>query len=384
MISFKDFKRNNFPTVGVEQEFHLIDPVSADLVAVMPQVWAAHASEVRDVVSPELKDCIIERQTYAHRRIADLRVDIMTGRREMAEACRRVGVRFVAAGTHPFADWRRMPYVDSAHYQWVRQQTGYISDRMLAFGLHVHVGMKNSDAAMYAIHQFRPWLYPLLAMSANSPFFEGVDTGLASTRLHLFSSMPRTGLPPDVLTLQELEEIYNRLQVAGDVAMPGDLWYALRPQPMLGTVEVRICDLPTDYERVCVLAAIVQAAMAFHQECFFAGIPPANFHLWYLEQNSWKAMRYGLDAVIVNPETSEIVTMRQYARGLLQQLTATARDLGTSAELAAAFDILNQGNEASWQRRRYQELGGDLRQLELDLAARSEVGEEGRRLRGED
>jgi carboxylate-amine ligase len=325
----------------------------------------------RKLTAYELMYCVFETQSPACRNIDELAAAVRKGRQAVADACARVRVRLVAAGAHPFSDWRRYAYVDTDHYQWVKHETGYLSDRLLAYGLHIHVGMQSDETAAYVLHECRGWVYPLLAMSANSPFFEGQDTGLASLRQHLFCAMPRTGLPPAVTSMAELEQVYLRLIEAGDVLCPGDLWWTMRPQPPLGTVELRICDLPTDQYRLCVLTAVAQAALAQMQDRCLAGEPLTRFHEAYLEENHWKAMRYGLDSKMIHPVSGQVLPMREHIHQLLTEIEPKARELGSSEYIAAAHALVDVGNEADLQRQLYAELDEDLCAVELALADRT-------------
>jgi carboxylate-amine ligase len=371
MARFKAFVENEYPTVGVEQEFHLVDPHSGVLRPALEPVLDRLTGEVRRRVARELKKCVIEGQSPVCETMGELQEGVRQLRRELAEACRGAGVRLAAAGCHPISNWDEQPYVDDEHYRWVARETGYLTERMMAFGLHVHVGMRRPEAALYALHEFKRWTFPLLALSANSPFFEGRDTGLSSTRMHLFSSLPRTGLGPSVESMRELEVIFGRLHRSGDVKVPGDLWWLLRPQPPLGTVEVRVYDLPTDPQRVVVLSAITQAAMAFYQDRHFQGAPRSEFSADYLAENRWKAMRYGLDTKLIEPATGEVLEMREQIRRLLEIIAPKAEELGSLPWVERAEDILEEGNEATRQR---EFIGGgepDLEGLELDIARRS-------------
>jgi carboxylate-amine ligase len=277
----------------------------------------------------------------------------------------------VAAASHPFADWRKQPVVRDPHYQWVLREHGYLLQRLLSFGLHVHVGMRSAEAALYAMAEFRRWLYPLLALSANSPFYEGHRSGLASTRAHLFGSMPRTGLPPAFTTFAELEDFYEKLLAAGDLKKPGDLWWSIRPQPPLGTIEVRSYDLPTDVGRLAVLAAITQAAMATYQDRYFDGTRRSDLKREYLEQNRWKAMRYGLDANILEPETGEVLSVKGQLHRLLDFIAPKTEEIRSSTYLDRARDMISEGSEADRQVRTWESMDRDLRRLELDIALRT-------------
>lgn len=371
MEHFSKFRSCDYPTVGIEQEFHLIDPRSAELRSAYDDVAAELSDEILQFTTEELKQCVIEGQSAICRTIDQLQDSVLNVRRGMARAARQAGCRLVAAGCHPISGWKEQPYVNSEHYQWVAEETGYLTDRMMAFGLHVHVGMHSPEAALYAMHEFRRWVYPLLALSANSPYFEGRDTGLDSVRLHLFQSLPRTGLPPDVESMHDLEELYTKLAVTGDVTAPGDLWWMIRPQPPLGTVEVRAYDLPTDPSRVAVLAAVTQAALAYFQDQFEKGVARSEFIGEYLDENAWKAMRYGLDTEIVEPQTTEVLEMRSQIKRLLHMIGPRAQELGSGEYIREAERLLDEGNEATQQRRLVDAEAPDFRELELEIARRT-------------
>jgi carboxylate-amine ligase len=242
---------------------------------------------------------------------------------------------------------------------------------MIAFGLHVHVGMQNERSAMYVMHEMGRWSYPLLALSANSPFYDGHETGLLSTRTHLFGSMPRASTPPEFNGMEELDDLFQKLIATDDVTAPGELWWLIRPQPPLGTVELRSLDLPTDVRRVGAISAIVQAAMALYQDKFNQGCARSNFSPAYLDQNRWKAMRYGLEGKIIEPETGEILTMREQLERLLDMIGPKAQELGSTTHIEFAAEMLQTETEAEWQIRTGRELRGDLKALELEIAKRT-------------
>ncbi|MFQ5713284.1 MAG: YbdK family carboxylate-amine ligase [Candidatus Scalinduaceae bacterium] len=367
----KPFKRNDFPTLGVEEEFHLIDPETADLTPSVNEVMARLDTEMRERVCYELFQCVLENRTGVYQTVDDLVKNIAEGRTLLAGCCKELNINLVASGSHPFADWRKQPFVDNEHYRWVRDNYVYIAHRMLAFGLHIHVGVKNAEIAIYIMNEMKRWTYPLLALSANSPYYGGSDTGLDSTRAHLFHSMPRTKFAPPFKSFSELVDYYEKLVAAGDIIRPGDLWWIIRPQPPLGTVEFRIFDLPTSVRRIGALAAIIQAAVATYQDNFIAGEPASIFHSGYLEQNWWSAVRNGLDADIIEPETGEIISKRSQLERLLVLVTPKAKKLNAEQYLGFAKTMIEQGNEAKLQRILYKQLNGDLRALERELVQKT-------------
>ena len=365
------FKTNDYPTLGIEEELHLVDTETAELTPSVNEVMASLNPDFRRRVCYELLQCVLETRTGVYRAVDDLIQETANGRTVLAESCKKLNVSIVAAGSHPFSDWKKQPIIDNEHYKWVHDNHGYISNRMLAFGLHIHVGVKNEEAAIYIMNEMRRWTYPLLAMSANSPYYDGGDTGLVSTRAHLFHSMPRTKFAPPFRSFSELVAYYEKFLAAGDITRPGDLWWIIRPQPPLGTVEFRIFDIPTSVRRIGAFAALIQAAVDTYQDRFFEGLPASELHSGYLEENWWKAMRYGLNAKIIEPETGEITTNSEQLRRLIELTAPKAKDLHAEHHLDFAGTMIEQGSESDLQRVLYKDLNGDLHALEKELARRT-------------
>jgi len=367
----RPFTPNPHPTVGVEEEFHLIDPKTAELAPCVDDVMAALDEPLRRRVCHELFTCVIESNSRPARTVDELVVDVAEMRRRLASACASAGVLLVAAGTHPFSDWRKQVFVDSDHYRWVRDGFGTAARHMLAFGLHIHVGLGGADEALYVMHEMRRWVYPLMAMGANSPYIAGQDAGLVSARTHVFNAMPRTELPPEFADFAELEDLYGKLLGTGDITHPGDLWWCIRPQPVFGTLEIRTLDLPTDVARLGALVAVYQAAAAVYQDRFRAGAPRSTFRSEYLNQNRWRAMRDGLRASIIEPQTGQIVAMVDHVSRLLDLAEGKADELSSERYLRLARQMLTVGTEADVQRGLVEQFGGNLRELELALARRT-------------
>jgi carboxylate-amine ligase len=183
--------------------------------------------------------------------------------------------------------------------------------------------------------------------------------------------MPRTKFAPPFKSFPELVTFYEKLLAAGDITRPGDLWWIIRPQPPLGTVEFRIFDMPTSVRRIGAFAALIQSAVATYQDSFFAGKPASNFHAGYLEENWWKAMRYGLNAKIVEPETEEIITISKQLKRLLELIAPKAKELHAEQHLDFAKTMIEQGSETDLQRVLCKDLNGDLHALEKELAKRT-------------
>ena len=365
------FVENDYPTVGIEQEFHLIDDKTGELVPRVDQVLDNLDEQTRGSVCYELFHSVIEHNSAVCRTIDELTDNVVDARAKLAQACEKIGVGLAAAGSHAFCDWQAQTVIPSEHYEWVSRECAYSAWRMIAFGMHVHVGMQSAESAMYAMYEMRRWVYPLLALSGNSPYFEGRSTGLSSTRMLLLGSMPRTVMPPEFDDFAALEAFYEQLLVTGDVTAPGGLWWLIRPQPPLGTVELRVFDLPTDVRCLAALAAITQAAMAMYQDKFNAGAAPSKLNPACLDQNRWKAIRHGLEGKILEPQTGEILPMREQIERLLDLVSPKAKELGSTSHIDFARKMLEEGTEVEWQIRTYEKLGEDLRALELEIVKRT-------------
>jgi len=365
------FKRNDAPTIGAEEEFHLIDPRTADLKNGIEQLVERLDEEMRESTCYELFQCVIENRVGVFHSVDHLVASSLDGRRKLAEAAGRVDLRLAAAASHPFGQWRDLPIAADEHYRRVVAHYGYLAKRLLSFGLHVHVGVRSAPEALYVMARMRPWVYALMAMSTNSPFYEGTATALHSTRMHLFGSMPRTLLPPRFETWDQLVTHYETLAASGDVTRPGELWWNIRPQPPLGTVELRVLDLPTDVHRLGAMVAVFQAAVATFQDAFESGEPVGNPRQEHLDQHRWRAMRDGLDAVFVDPFTGRLAGAREYLARLLDDIEPASEKLGSRRYFQFARRILEMPGESQWQLQRAGELGGDLRALELEIADRT-------------
>ena len=351
------------PTLGIEEEFCLVDPV--DLKCAQRAFDAIEAAEeqFRPRLTSDLHLSILELRTPVEPDVDALFGAVREGRKRVSEICARLGLHILAVGAHPFSDWRNQQFVPTDHYRWVAGENGYVARRMMAQGLHVHVGCDDGEAALYVTDQARRWAGALLALSANSPFFEGVNTGFASIRTALFSSMPRTGFPPAFQNWQHLENHVETLIASGFITRPGDCWWNIRVQPPLGTVEYRVFDLPTRAEYAAIFAAMVQALTVTYQERFHRGRPRDKYREEFLEQNRWTAMRHGLDSRMIDVADGTILPTSAMVERMLDFIWDAASRLGTAAWVERSRQLLAAGNGATEQLNLREKLNGDLKEL---------------------
>ncbi|MCF6148514.1 MAG: YbdK family carboxylate-amine ligase [Candidatus Kuenenia sp.] len=367
----ENFRQNKFPTLGIEEEFHLINAETADLSPSVTDVIKCLDGEMKKRVCQELLMCVIENRTGVFTTVNDLVKSTEEGRSVLSECCGKLDLNLVASGSHPFANWRNLTFVEDDHYRWVRENYGYFTQRLLSFGLHIHVGVKNEEVAIYVMNEMYRWIYSLLAFSANSPYYDGIDTGLASARAHLFHSMPRTRVAPPFKSYAEYVSYYEKLHQLGAVTRTGDLLWIIRPQPLFGTVEFRIFDLPTSVRRIGAFVALIQAAVDTYQDSFFAGKPASTIHVGYLEQNWWSAVRFGMNASMIEPATGEIISVRDHLKKFIDLVTPRAIKLYSKNHIDYARAMIEDGNEADQQRILFKQHEGDLQLLELEIARKT-------------
>jgi carboxylate-amine ligase len=264
----------------------------------------------------------------------------------------------LSAGTHPFSRFEHQDVTEKPRYVELMDALQYAVERQLIFGLHVHVGLESAEQAIHVANALRTWLPELLALSANSPFWLGRDSGLSSTRSKVFDSMPRSGLPPQFDSFGEFERLVERGVRTGSFDDYTFIWWDLRPHPRLGTIEVRICDAQTRLENVAVLVALVQSLAATLAEQYEReGSLPCQ-PVTLIGENKWRAVRYGLDAELVDLVHDEQRSAREALRELAELAGPAAKRLGCAEELGLLEGLLERGDGASEQRAAAENAGG--------------------------
>jgi carboxylate-amine ligase len=268
--------------------------------------------------------------------------------RSVARDC---GVVLSGGGSHPFARYRDRLSFPSERYDALMQQKQWIARRLLIFGLHVHVGMRDGDHAIAMMNAVLPFGAHLLALSAASPFWDGLDTGLASARSTVFAAMPTAGVPPALGSWQQFEQLHDRMIATGSIESIKDLWWDVRPQPDLGTIELRMCDTPATLVETFALVAVVQALLAWADDRYRAGERFPAPDPWWLRENKWRVARSGLQAEIVLEDGRRTAPVADEIAGLLATLESHARRLGGGQGLQTASGILRSGPGYMRQRR---------------------------------
>lgn len=347
------------PTIGVEWEFALVDAVTRDLSNEAAEVIAeigenprVHKELLRNTV--EIVTDICEDTPQA---MADLRETLRTAR----QVVRDRGMELFSAGTHPFARWSSQELTDAPRYAELIKRTQWWGRQMLIWGVHVHVGIRSASKAMPIISALLNYYPHLLALSASSPWWGGDDTGYASNRSMMFQQLPTAGLPFQFQAWRQFERFVHDQKKTGIIEDLNEIRWDIRPSPRLGTVELRVCDGVSNLRELGALVALTHCLVVDLDNRLEAGellpvMPP-----WHVQENKWRAARYGLDAEIILDADSNERLVTADIEDLLTRLEPVARTLNCVDELAAVEDIYRHGASYQRQRRVAEEHDGDLR-----------------------
>ena len=338
-------------TLGIELELQLINPRSFDLAAAADELLAQMANHpIADRVKPEITRSMIELNSSVHEHPMGLLAEMREMRDALCEAADAVGISVAGGGAHPFMRWQDRAISDSPRFQYLAEMYGYLARQFTVFGQHIHLGVPSGDAAVRMVRGLSPYVPHFIALSASSPYYEGVDTLFSCCRLNAVSSFPLAGhLPADVTDWYRFEAHIAQLRASGLAESIKDLYWDIRPKPEFGTVEIRVCDTPLTVERACQLAAFAQAlAVLVSRE----PDPAPSAWLAY-RSNHFQACRFGLQGSYVTPDGQRL-RLIDHLRSLFQRLMPIADELGTGDMLVALRDeSIRSGNDARWLRGQY-------------------------------
>ena len=349
-----NFGKGDAFTLGVEEEYMLLDGETFDLVQHVEAVLeAAYGGEYERRVNPELMQSVLEIATPVCRTAAEVEDELRQLRAYVTGIAREQGMRVGSAGTHPFSLFERQRITARDRYRHLVDQLQYVARRELIFGLHVHVAVDDCERAIQVVNGLLAHLPAFLALSANSPFWRGEPTGLASSRQMVFAAFPRSGPPPRFKDYNDYAEVVGQLEKTGCIADYTHIWWDIRLHPRFGTVEIRVCDAVTRVEDAVALAAFCQSLVKLYSERHAIGAEIPSYHRILTTENKWLAARYGLEAPVMDLATGRRnrVPVAQLVRRTLRELEPHARELGCDAELEGISEILAKGNGSDRQRR---------------------------------
>jgi len=341
-------------TLGVEEEYMLLDGDSFDLVQHVDTVLTAvQDGELTDRIGPELMQSVVEISTPVCKSVADVDAELRKLRGLVSGVAQDRGMRVGSAGTHPFSLFERQRITARDRYRNLVDQLQYVARRELIFGLHIHVAVDDPEKAINVTSALLLHLSEFLALSANSPFWRGEATGLASSRQMVFAAFPRSGPPPRFRDYADYAEVVGQLEKTGCIADYTHIWWDIRLHPRFGTIEVRVMDAVTRVEETVALTAYVQALVKHYCDLYERGNELPSFHRILVTENKWLGARYGLEAPVMDLVTGRRnrVPIAQLIRRTLRDIEPHARELGCDRELEGIRAVLGKGNGADRQLR---------------------------------
>src|SRR6516164_4206719 len=361
-------------TIGVEEEFQIIDPETLELRSHVVQLLSAAASRgLGDQVKQEMHQSIVETGTKICENVSELRLEMHRTRSELVSVAESTGLQVAAAGTHPFSSWIDQVISPGERYQHIVEEMGQLARSLLIFGMHIHVAMPDKQTTIDMMNMVRYFVPHLLALSTSSPFWMGRNTGLKSFRTTVFRRFPRTGVPELFESWSAYENFVNLLVRLNCIDNGKKIWWDVRPHPTFGTLEFRMCDCTTKVEEACAIAALTQAIIVKLHRLYTSNQSWRIYRRALIEENKWRAARYGIEGKMIDFGKEQEVPMKQLIPELLQLVDDVVDDLGSRSAVNYVNTILSEGTSAERQLKVYQETG-DLRQVVRHLVSETRAG----------
>ncbi|VAV83775.1 FIG074102: hypothetical protein [hydrothermal vent metagenome] len=341
------FKGSPLPTVGIEVEFQLVSAGDMALTDGSDVMIEGVGDQV--ALKHELMRSNLEINTAVCDSIADAEQDLYRSFTAAQEEAGRREILLCCSGTHPFSRWRDQTITDNPRYLSLIEELGMVGRRFNIFGLHVHVGVSNGGKCIYIMNRLLSYLPHLLALSANSPFWEGEETGLRSYRTKIFETLPVAGLPFYFKDWDDYKRIVDCYLATGTIKTIRELWWDVRPHPDFGTVELRICDVPMTIKESLAIAALVQALVVRFGREYEDAVFFKSLHPFIARENKWRAARYGLDGKFIVEDGCSTVYVKDALAGLIRKLEGEIKELGSERFISDIEGILDGGGGAGAQ-----------------------------------
>ncbi len=360
-------------TLGVEEEYQIIDPKTRELTSYITQILEAD-HRFLEQVKPELHQSIVEVGTKVCRTPAEVRAELVDLRGAVIELAARNGLKIAAAGTHPFSSWMKQEITPLERYLGVKEDMQDLAQRLLIFGTHVHIGIEDREFLIDALNVSRYFLPHILCLSTSSPFWLGRNTGLKSYRSIVFRGFPRTGVPRIVSNWAEYASYLETLTSTGCIPNGSKIWWDVRPNWSYPTLEFRICDVCTRVDEAVAVAAILQAIVAKLWKMRRDNVTFRAYSTDLIEENKWRAVRHGLGGKLIDFGKQQELPAADLIRELLDWFIGDVVDeLGSRKEVEYAYRILSEGSSADRQLATYRRTG-DLGAVVDQLIAETEEG----------
>jgi carboxylate-amine ligase len=362
-------------TIGIEEEYQTIDPRTFDLRShIQTELMSEGRRKMAERVKAEMHQSVVEVGTGVCANITEAEADLKNLRRQMLALAEAHQLGLIAGATHPFADWREQDIYPDERYRQVVEDMQMVARANLIFGLHVHVAIEDREVLIQLLNQVRYFLPHLLAVSANSPFWIGMNTGFKSYRCKVFDRFPRTNIPDTFSSWADFENFVNLLVRTGCIDNGKKIWWDARPHPVFGTLEVRICDIPMRVDETLAIAALIQATLAKLFRLHSRNQAWRNYSRALIMENKWRAARYGIDGAMIDFGLEEAVSTRKLILEYLEFVDDVVDELGSREAVDHIRWILDHGTGADRQLRAYQESGQDLQAVVQLMLAETREG----------
>ncbi len=338
-------------TLGVELEMQLIDSATLELAETSKEIIEGSDKDevLAGFVKHELMMSNLEVITGICATVDEVRAELAEKLRRVIEIAEANNTLISGGGSHPFSLARDQHITDDVRYERLKDLLQLVARNFSIFGLHVHVGVDGAEKSIYVLNRMIYYLPYVLALSVNSPFWEGEDTGLSSYRTKIFETLPIAGLPFYFSDWEDYTTLAEDFIATGTIESIRELWWDVRPHPDFGTIEIRICDNPSTLKDVVSITAFVQALVKRFSDDFDAGIEYKRPHSWVIRENKWRACRYGLDGEFITEDGRATVKAKDLLREITEGFSAEAEELGSTEALKGVFDIIEHGTGAARQ-----------------------------------
>src|SRR3954464_5012430 len=361
-------------TLGIEEEYMTIDPETRDLRShIQTEILSKGKLRTNDSVKPEMHQSVVEVGTPVCKNIKEAKQKVRELREQMIGLAKENGMLLAAAGTHPFSDWRGQEIYPDDRYHTLVQDLKMVARANLIFGLHVHVGVEDRETTIQLMNAARYFLPHLLALSSNSPFWLGMETGLKSYRCKVFDKFPRTNIPDYFPSWGEYDSFVKLLIKTNCIDNAKKIWWDIRPHPHFPTLEFRICDVPLRADETLAIAALIQATIAKLYKLHAANQGFRLYRRVLIMENKWRALRYGLEGKLIDFGKQTEVPVRDLVHEYLEFVDDVVDELDSREELEYIHNIVETGSGADRQLRVFQETG-DLKKVVDYIIGETEAG----------
>src|SRR5213080_3353312 len=336
-------------TLGIEEEFAIIDPETRELRSHIQEILEGGKVTLKEQIKPEMHQSVVELGTEICQSVVDARAHVLELRSKLAELAGRSGLKIASVGTHPFSHWHDQLITEGERYQEIVKDMQLLARANLIFGLHVHVGIPDREIAIQVMNQARYFLPHIYALSVNSPFWLGENTGFNSYRLQIFQRFPRTGIPDVFESLSEYEDYLKLLVATGCIDNAKKIWWDIRLHPFFDTLEFRICDAQSRVDDTIALAALMQAIVLKLQKLRRYNVTFRSYPRRLLDENRWRAGRYGLDGKLIDFGRKCEVDERDLLEEMLEFVAEEVEELGNGREIEHIHCIMREGTGADRQ-----------------------------------